>query len=35
MDPIQTNTSDLNYSFDNENAITSFNSNNNNNNDNK
>ena len=35
MDPIQTNTSDLNYSFDNENAITSYNGNNNNNNDNK
>lgn len=32
MDPIQTNTSDLSYKFDNEDAITSFNSNNNNNN---
>lgn len=28
MDPIQTNTSDLNYKFDNEDAITSYNSNN-------
>ena len=32
MDPIQTNTSDLNYSFNNEDAITSYNSGNNNNN---
>ena len=32
MDPIQTNTTDLNYSFDNEDAITSYNGNNNNNN---
>ena len=32
MDPIQTNTTDLNYSFDNEDDITSYNGNNNNNN---
>lgn len=31
MDPIQMNNSDMNYRFDNENAITSYNSNNNNN----
>ena len=30
MDPIQTNTSDASYKFDNEDAITSFNSNKNN-----
>lgn len=30
MDPIQTNTSDMSYKFDNEDAITSFNSNKNN-----
>lgn len=30
MDPVQTNTSDLSYKFDNENAITSFNTNKNN-----
>lgn len=30
MDPVQTNTTDLSYKFDNENPITSFNSNNNN-----
>ena len=35
MDPIQTNTSDLNYNFDNENAITSYNSGNNGNNNNQ
>ena len=34
MDPIQTNTSDLNYSFNNEDAITSYNTGNNNNNNN-
>ena len=34
MDPIQTNTSDLNYKFDTENAITSYNTGNNNNDDN-
>ena len=31
MDPIQMNNSDMNYKFDNEDAITSYNSNNNNN----
>ena len=30
IDPIQKNTSDLNYKFDDEDPITSFNSNNNN-----